>query len=74
MYLVTMEDDTGCWLEDPNVYDDRQEAYIAAARLANKWRRQAALYKCEFLTEIDPARNPEGLAEGVLRDAAQSVK
>lgn len=58
MYLVTMEDDTGCWLEEPNAYDDRHEAHVAAMRLANKWKRQAAIYKCEFLTEVDPAREP----------------
>ncbi len=58
MYLVTMEDDTGCWLEEPNAYDDRREAAAYAMRLANRYKRPAAIYKCEFITEIDPAHEP----------------
>lgn len=53
MYLVTMEDDEGMWMEDPAGCDDRDEAFRHARKFANRWKRPATIYKCEFMTEVE---------------------
>lgn len=59
MYLVTMENDDGMWVDDPLGCVDLQEAYVHAGFLASRWKRSAVIYKCEFVTEVDPGQFAE---------------
>ena len=62
MYLVTMEDDHGMWMDDPEAYDGRKEALSAAAKMADRFKRQATVYKCDLYADVEPEK-PEAKAD-----------
>ena len=62
-YLVTMEDDHGMWLDSPEGYDTAQQAETFAGKLANRFKRAATVYRCEFVADVEPGQAAETKAD-----------
>lgn len=56
MYIVTLEDESGMWVQDPIAADTREDAErLARSAWPNPPDHVArVLFKCEFVHEIAP--------------------
>ena len=56
MYLVTLEDNEGMWMDDPKGYDTEEEARKAAAEFPSPtWT--VCIYRCDLLAVL--SRSPQ---------------